>query len=229
VRAELPPTERDPDQVRRVADDVLSRSEYQWEDDTSDSPLQDLVDWINDRLANLAPSFGGGGGALPTWVGWAVLALLVAVLLFVLWRSRAGLRRDRRPARERAVVVAEAGDESVDWAAEALGHEAAGRWRDGLRCRYRALVGELSRRDVIPDLVGRTAGEFVADVRRTCPPAAPAFRRATDVFEAAWYGGAAGGPDERDRFAGLADEVLATATGPVAGAGPAERALVAPS
>jgi hypothetical protein len=69
----------------------------------------------------------------------------------------------------------------------------------------------------------------VADVRRTCPPAAPAFRRATDVFEAAWYGGAAGGPDERDRFAGLADEVLATATEPAAGAGPAERALVAPS
>ena len=229
MRAELLPTERDPEQVRRVADEVLSRPEYRWDDDTSDSPLQDLVDWVNDRLADLVPSFGGGGGALPTWIGWVVLALLVAVLLLVLWRARAGFRLDRRPRRERAVVVAEAGDESVDWAAEARRHEAEGRWRDGLRCRYRALVGELSARDVIPDLVGRTAGEFVADVRRTCPPATPAFRGATDVFEAAWYGGAAGGPDERDRFARLADEVLATATGPVAGAGAAELALVAPS
>jgi hypothetical protein len=229
VRADLPPTERDPEQARRVADEVLSRPEYQWEDDTSDSPLQDVVDWINDRLSDVVPSFGAGGGALPTWIGWVVLALLVALLLLVLWRGRAGFRRDRRPKRERAVVVAEAGDESVDWAAEAARHEAEGRWRDGLRCRYRALVGELSDRDVIPDLVGRTAGEFVADVRRTSPPAAPAFRRATDVFEAAWYGGAAGGPDDRDRFARLADEVLAATTAPVDGAGPAERPLVAPS
>jgi hypothetical protein len=227
--AQLPPTRHDPEQVREAADEVLSRPEYQW-DDESTNPLEDLADWLGERLGDAFGSVGvGGGGALPAWAGWLALGLLVALVAFIVWRARAGLRPNRKAAADRGRVVVDAGEEALDWAAEALRHEAAGRWRDGLRCRYRALVGELAERDVIGDLVGRTAGELVGDVRRAAPPALPPFRAATELFEAAWYGGAAGGPAERDRFAALADEALAAAPGPVGGPTAGDRPLVAPS
>ena len=73
-------------------------------------------------------------------------------------------------------------------------------WRDALRARYRVLVGELAARGLIGDLVGRTTGELVADVRASAPAVVPAFAAATDIFEETWYGGATVGAAERDRF-----------------------------
>lgn len=224
---ELPEPQHDPDEVRRRADEILSRRRYQW-DDESQNPLERLAEWISEQLSGLTGSFGGGG-SLPTWVGWLVLGLLVLLVAFIVFRLRSNLRRNpRAPGTPEAVVVAE-GDDRVDWAAEADRHEAAGRWRDALRCRYRVLVGELAERAVIPDLVGRTAGEYARDVTRTCPPAAPAFRAATDLFEAAWYGGAATGPAERDRFAQLAADVLDVATPGNITEGADDRALAVPA
>jgi hypothetical protein len=224
---DLPEPQHDPDQVRRRADEILSRRQYQW-DDESKNPIERLADWISEQLSKLTGSFGGGG-TLPTWVGWLVLGLLVLLIAFIVFRLRSNLRRNpRAPGAAEAVVVAE-GDDRVDWAAEADRHEAAGRWREALRCRYRVLVGELAERDVIPDLVGRTAGEYARDVGRTCPPAAPAFRSATDLFEAAWYGGAATGPAERDRFAQLAADVLAVATPDNITERPDDRRLAVPA
>ena len=207
---DLPEPQHDPDEVRRRADEILSRQQYQW-DDESRNPLERLADWIAEQLSKLTGSFGGGG-TLPTWVGWLVLGLLVLLIAFILFRLRGNLRRNPRASGTPGAVVVAEGEDRVDWAAEADRHEAAGRWREALRCRYRVLVGELSERGVIPDLVGRTAGEYVRDVGRTCPPASPAFRAATGLFEAAWYGGEDTGPAERDRFAQLAGEVLAAAT-----------------
>lgn len=213
---ELPDPAHEPEEVRRRADDILSRSEYQWDD--SENVLDRIARWIADRLGDVGGP-AGVDGSLPTWVGWAVLVALGLLIAFIVYRMRHNLRLNPKvPVPEGTVVVAE-GEDDVDWAAEAERHEAAGRWRDALRCRYRALVGELGERRVIPDLVGRTAGEFVADVARTNPPASPAFSAATDLFERAWYGGEDTGPDERDRFAGLAREVLATATAPIDGGG----------
>jgi hypothetical protein len=227
--ADLPPTRHDPEHVRRAADEILSRPEYRW-DEPASNPLEGIAEWIADRLAGITSSFGVGGASLPVWVGYAVLGLLVALVAFIVWRSRAGLRRRAVPGHAEPRVVVAPGEERLDWAAEAERHEAAGRWRDGLRCRYRVLVGELARRELIPDLVGRTAGELVADVRASCPPAASAFTAATTLFEAAWYGGAVTGAGERDRFARLAADVLAVARPGPGGAGPAGgRALVAPS
>lgn len=228
VHQQLPEPQHDPDEVRRRADEILSRPEYQW-DDASQSPIDRLAEWIAEQLSRVTGSFGGGG-TLPVWVGYLVLALLVLLVLAIVYRVRRNLRRDpRAPAADGAVVVSEA-DERVDWAAEADRHEAAGRWRDGLRCRYRALVGELAGRQAIPDLVGRTSGELARDVRAACPPAAPAFAAATDLFERAWYGGEPTGPDERDRFAALAADVLATATPErITGSGAGDRPLAVPT
>ncbi len=224
--AELPVPEHDSAQAREAADQILSSSRYQWEEPSS-NPLESLARWIADRLDDVLPEdLPAGGGTLPTWVGWAVLGIIVVVVLLVVWRARAGFRRNPR-VDEAAEVVIDEGEEHRDWADEALAFEEAGRWRDGLRCRYRELVSTLAARDVIPDLVGRTAGEFVADVRRNRPAAARPFRAATDLFEAAWYGGRSGGPAERDAFVEWAAEV--TAALDVLDAAPADRELVAPS
>ena len=208
-RGDLPPPEHDPGQARQAADDILSQGRYQWVDDRS--LLERVGDWIADRIGDIASPFGFGGG-VPVWVGWLVLAALFGGAGYVIFRARGGWRRDRvgdRSGGGRVVVAV--GEEAIDWAAEVTHCEAEGRWREALRARYRVLVADLARRGVLGDLVGRTAGELVAEVRHTAPAAATAFAAATDIFETAWYGGARVGPAERDRFAALADEVRATA------------------
>lgn len=222
-RGELPPPDHTPERAREVADDVLARREYQWRDDRS---LFDRIgEWLSDQLEKLVSPFGLGAGGVPVWVGWLVLALLVALAGLLIYRARSGWRRDRRvpSGGDRDRIVVSAGDESIDWAAEVRRCEAAGLWRDALRARYRVLVGELARRELIGDLVGRTAGELVADVEAAAPGVAAPFRGATRLFEEAWYGGEPVGPAGRDRFAVLADAVRAAADR----AGDARRAATA--
>ena len=208
--AELPPPDHEPVEARDAADEILSRPEYRWDDDRG--VLERIGEWVADQVGRLTTPFGIGAGGVPVWVGWLVLIVLVALVALLVYRSRSGWRRDRRsPSDGDSRVVVSAGEDVVDWAAEVARCEAEGRWREALRARYRVLVGELARRGVIGDLVGRTAGELVAEVWHTAPAAAPPFAAATEVFEAAWYGGAAAGPDERDLFARLAGESLSTA------------------
>ena len=95
-----------------------------------------------------------------------------------------------------------------EWRAEAARLEAEGRWAEGLRCRYRALVAELVARGAIAELPGRTAGEYVRDVSASLPQAAPSFAAATELFEAVWYGGAETGAAEAARFAELEARTL---------------------
>ena len=210
LAADLPPPEHDPAQAREAADQILARSEYQWSDDRS--LVERIGDWVADQVGHLTAPFGIGTGGLPVWVGWLVLFMLVALVGLLVYRARGGWRRDRVSGAGGGGRVVVAADEGVvDWAAEVARCEADGRWRDALRARYRVLVGELARRRIIGDLVGRTAGELVAEVRDTSPPVAPAFAAATTLFEAAWYGGEAVGPADRDRFVRLADDVRAAA------------------
>jgi hypothetical protein len=75
------------------------------------------------------------------------------------------------------------------------------------------VIAELVGQGAIPDQAGRTAGEYVRDVARSRPEAAPALAAATELFEAAWYGGADTGPAEAARFAELDAQVLGTRVG----------------
>lgn len=203
---QLPPPDHDPARARDAAEQILSRSEYQWTDDRS--LVERIGEWVADQVGRLTSPFGVGAGGLPVWVGWLVLAALVALVAVLVYRSRAGWRRDRTRAGGAAgrVVVAP-GEDGIDWAAEVDRCERAGRWREALRARYRVLVGDLARRGVLGDLVGRTAGELMAEVQVTAPAAGPAFAATTEMFDGAWYGDVPTGPAERDRFVGLADDV----------------------
>jgi Domain of unknown function (DUF4129) len=212
VRLELPPPEHTPAEAREAADRILERPEYQWQD--SRSLIDRIVDWLGEQFGRLASPLGVDSGGVPGWVGWLVLGLLVATVALLVYRARGGWRRERTadgPGQGRVIVAP--GEEGIDWEAEAARCEAEGRWREALRARYRLLVGGLAARGVIGDLVGRTAGELVAEVRASRPEATRTFTAATDLFEEAWYGGAAVDPTDLDHFAGLADATLRAASG----------------
>lgn len=199
---ELPVPERDPDDARDAADEILARSEFQ-------PPKEGLVDraldWIGERVGRLLSSGIGTGGEL---LGWVLLAGLVALVAWLVRRIRPTVRRTA-DAVAAPVVEVEEQRTAREWSAAAAEHEAAGRWVEALRCRYRALVTELVDHEAVRDVPGRTVGEYRAELAAACPPAAPPFEDATAVYEDAWYGHGRAGAEESARFARRADEVLA--------------------
>jgi Domain of unknown function (DUF4129) len=207
---DLPPPEHTPGEARDAADDILARPEYDWTEERS--LLERVRDWFADRISDLLGSVGIEGGGVPAWLAWTVLVLIVLVVAYLVYRSRAGWRRDRVRGGDRAgSVVVAPGEEAVDWMAEAARCEAEGRWREALRARYRVLVGDLAERGLIGDLVGRTSGELAAEVHGSSPAVARAFGPATALFEDAWYGATPVGRDDLARFAGLAEAAVAAA------------------
>jgi hypothetical protein len=136
----------------------------------------------------------------------------VAVVVYLIMRFGRVARVPRAQGRPSEVMV-ELTRTPSEWRAEAASLEAAGRWKEGLRCRHRALVAELVRLGAIPDQAGRTAGEYVRDVARSRPGAAAAMAAATELFDAVWYGDAPTGPTEAARFEALDAQVLAVPVG----------------
>jgi hypothetical protein len=143
--------------------------------------------------------------------GAVVSAALVALVVAVGWltlRHWTGVlaRRDDHPV---TVTAGWRARSAADWRAEAAVHEAAGRWRDALRARYRALVADLAGRGLIEEIPGRTSGEDRGMVDRSAPAVAGPFDEATSLFEETWYGDRRSGPDDQARFDQLAGRVLA--------------------
>jgi hypothetical protein len=187
--APLPPSAQSPEVSRLKAQHILSQSQFKA---AQPSVVQRVEDWVFQHL------FGGVGG-LGGWL--VILVFTVVVVLVVLWITR-GMQRD--PARAVPQVVLDVSRSPAEWLADAEANEAAGRWKEGLRDRYRALVGELVLRRVMREQPGRTIGEHRVDVARSAPTAAPDFDAAAELFERAWYGDRPTGPEQRDRFIALA-------------------------
>jgi hypothetical protein len=204
VLGQLPPTDRDPTEVERLAGEILDHPRYA----EPPTPLLDRFwGWVADRVADLFALLTEGGGG--TVLAWLLLAVAAAVTALVVVRA---LGRVARPGggSEPADVMVELTRTPAQWRAEAARLAGEGRFAEALVCRYRALVGELVARGAIPDAPGRTAREYVDDVAATRPAAVGAFTAATDDFEATWYGAEPAGPSELDRMAELEREVLAT-------------------
>jgi hypothetical protein len=208
VGADPPPPRHDPAEVRELADEILARDEFQ---PPAETLIERIARWIGDLFdggTQTPPgATGSGGSAVLT------LLLLAAAAAGIAFAVRALLRRPRRegPAPEpepETVVDAVLGVD--EWSAAARRHEAAGEWKDGLRCRFRALVTRLTERGVVAEVPGRTSGELRLDVRATSPAAGEDFDGAADLFDRAWYGDLPTGPDEARRFADHAERVLAS-------------------
>lgn len=157
---------------------------------------------------------------------WVLVILGVVLLLVVLVRAIAGRSPRQRQAKaahrddefddevEAGYVQVDRSREPTDWRAEAEAHRRDGRYRDALRCRYRALVGDLARRGLIDEIPGRTTGEERVQLREVRPVAAASFDAAADLFDGAWYGHAEVDASDDDRFQALERDVLVTAGAP---------------
>lgn len=168
----------------------------------------------------------GSGLDLVSALLWLLLiaVLLGLVALLVNWlMSASGPIGRRRPAKaatdeeldivEANVVAVDRSREPLNWRTEADEHRRAGRYRDALRCRYRALVGDLARKGLIDEIPGRTTGEERMQLRVVAPEAAPAFNAAANLFDGAWYGNVDVDERDDDRFLAIERDVLARAPG----------------
>jgi hypothetical protein len=198
--SELPVPDRDPETVRRLADDILSRPEFRR---PQPSLFDRVMNWISDRIASVFDALGGGGSNALSWI---VLVVAAVAAIYALVRIGRTVRRD--PSVHEAVAV-DVDRSAADWRAEADRLEAQGKWKDALRCRYRALVADLVDRGVVQDVAGRTTGEYRREVASTLPTHATEFAGATELFERAWYGDEPTGEDESEQFRALSDGVLA--------------------
>jgi hypothetical protein len=210
---DLPEPQNDPERVREMADEILSRPEYR---DPGKSLYERARDWLAEQIAELLENIGFGSSGAGSVVGWIVvlvLGALVAGLAYWLIRSVIGdgWRLRRGDEGDPVILAVDEHRTPDEWLSEAERHEAEGRWREGLLHRYRSLATRLVELEVIPAAIGRTAGEYIGDVVERLPAGAGPFRAATDLFESAWYGGVDTGPEGRDRFVGLAQTVLAVA------------------
>ncbi len=203
---ELPPPEHDPQAVRELAQRILSEGRY---DRPTESIPDRILGWFGDQIGKVLGSLVGSGTG--TLVAWALVIGAVSFVVYLIVRhGRVGSLP--RPARREAELMVELSRSPAEWRRQAESLEAEGRWKEALRCRHRALIGDLVRRGVIPEQAGRTAGEYLRDVRTTLPDAAAPMAAATELFEAVWYGEAATGPADAERFGRLDAEVLASPT-----------------
>jgi Domain of unknown function (DUF4129) len=200
----LPPVDQDPDKVRQVACGLVAPDQVCQPPKPPTPPNVNLnLDWLGIVL-------------------WMLLigGLLVVLYFLVRWlismdgggNKRSKKRRVDGPATEDlddlGPVAIDRSREPHDWRAEAETHRRAGRIRDALRCRYRALVGDLARRGLIDEIPGRTTGEERSQLRHIAPNAAPPFVNAADLFDDAWYGNAAVGEVDDDAFQRFEHAVL---------------------
>ena len=200
----LPPPATDAEEIRRGAEEILRRPEFQ---PPPRSLYQRALDEIGELLGDAIDALvsGGAGGVL----AWVVLLAVVGAIAYLVVRGVQSGRRRRGPAAPSVAVAVddEVGRPFAAWDAEAVRLEGEGRWREALRCRYRSLVAWLAGAGVVEEVPGRTAGEYRALVRGVRPQLDAPFGSATELFERAWYGDEATGPDEASSFRGLADSV----------------------
>jgi hypothetical protein len=202
--ASPPPRE----EIRRVAENVFDRPEFE----RHKSLLQRILDWLADLLPQSSGSTTGGGGlsAAANLILYLTLAVMLVLLVWLVVRIvRARVRRP--PAEDGPTITVEPARATADWRSEAEDHEAAGRWKQAMLCRYRELVGTLIDDGVLSTEPGRTTGELRAELRQTCPEAAADFDAATTLFELPWYADVDTGPEQYRRVRALAARIVRTA------------------
>ncbi len=199
---ELPIPEPPPEEIRARATEILSRPEFQPDEP---SLFEQVLDWISRWIGELLQ----GGMERSTGnrlLGFVVLGVALAALGYMVWRFARRMRSNPEPEQEELEV--ELGRSARDWKQEAERLEVEELWKEALRARYRVLVGELVDRDLVPDVPGRTTGEYRLDVSHSAPGVTAPFGDASGLFELAWYADRATGPGENRRIRELTDEVL---------------------
>jgi hypothetical protein len=187
--------------VRDKAHEILGRPEFH----RQESLVQKVLGWFGDQLAKLQFGLGGGPGFLGTLFALLIIGAVGYAIVMLVRSLRFGGRR-RRPTID-LTIDEEERRAAADWRRDAERFEAEGEWREAMRARYRELVRVLVDDGVLADIAGRTTGEYREELARSRPATAAEFAEATDLFEAAWYGGRSTSEEQYRRFRTLAAAV----------------------
>ncbi|MFT5027566.1 MAG: hypothetical protein ACI9CV_002333 [Ilumatobacter sp.] len=205
----LGPTDVDPDATRDVACGLTAS-------DVRCSPSEpDPTDFNPPDLS--------GGGAVFGPIGTLLVLLLVAALVaVVVWMVAKALRERDSDVNDALVDLDEDLDEGVAeriideqrppdrWRSAAEEHRAAGRFREAVRCEYRALVGDLARAGAVDEIPGRTSGEERAQLAALAPAVSQNFDDAADIFDEAWFNDDEVTVDDDRRFVSASRAILDT-------------------
>ncbi len=218
------PVDQDPDLARDVACDLTVA------DAVCNPPEPEPFE---PREFDTGTNLGGGGfggGTLLVVLLVAVLAAFLVWLLVTIWRNRRPADDDVEDEDLDEDLDADVTARQVDherppdrWRRAAGDHRAAGRYRDAIRCEYRALVGDLARAGVVDEIPGRTSGEERVQLAELAPTVSADFDTAADLFDEAWFddGPVDAADDERfvDASKAVLDVVLVGAVSRRAGGG----------
>jgi hypothetical protein len=194
----------DPETARRAARDLLDRPEFAR---PGEGVISRAQRWLAARFGDAISALGGSGA------GSVIASILVIGSLvgigFLVVRF---LRTRGRPRRAAAVVdvdviVSQAVD-PVSWRVLADEHRRAGRWRDAVRCRYRAVIADLADRRLVIDTPGSTSGELRDAVESARPTVAVSMEEFTGRFDAAWYSDLPLSSEDDDEARRLDDDVM---------------------
>lgn len=193
----LGPTDIDPDDIRDVACDATATAQV------CNPPLRDTPDPPDPPDVG-DPTAGAG------LVGQLVVVLLVVALVLAIAWLIARWRQGESTPSDGDDVDDGNGDEEIEevigtrvvdhetspqrWRRLASDHREQGRFRDAIRCEYRALVGDLARAGYVDEIPGRTSGEERAQVAEIAARLGDAgrsvgsqFDAAADTFDIAWF------------------------------------------
>lgn len=202
---QVPPPELQPGDAERAARAVLSDRKY-LEAARPPTLRERFFDWVGEQITELLQALSSGGGR--GLIAWLIVGAFVALIAFLLFRLLGTVDPVRKARPSPEIDVSLHADRSVgEWTRAAAEAEAAGDWREGLRCRHRALVAELLEQELIDRRPGRTAAEIGRLGSERVPAAADDLAEATRLFEDVWYGWTDADTATRDRFVAHASAV----------------------
>lgn len=185
------------DDEKKQLDGILRRAEYSEKTDEQ-SAVSGLWErfrkWVRDLFRNREPLAPGTASALSGISQVIVIALALAVIVFVLWkftpmfrRGGGGRSREKREARIVLGERLEADQTAADLLAEAEALARRGELRAAIRKGYIALLCELGDRKIIGLAEHKTNRDYLGDVRQI-EPLHGQMQQLTRSFENHWYG-----------------------------------------
>ena len=200
------------DGARAAAQHELAKRAYHRNDP---SLVQRVLSWIANRLGHLfdtvlahAPGHGFGLAAV------AIVVVVVIIAVAVKLHRPARAAGYAAPLHDATVLAAR------DHRARAERFAAEARYAEAVREWLRAIGRELEQRGVVDPRAGRTADELCAETTIQLPGVGADLRRATQRFDAIWYGARPAGPDDAQllraldrRVAGSHRDLLPTTAG----------------
>lgn len=192
----------DPEAINGAADDIVSQPQYQpaergllgraadWVGDALE-PVADLLnrflEWLGSWLG-FGAGIGGAGGSGGFLLGWIVLAVGAAALVWFLVRVMPR-RRLRSKKTDKPTIEHRQRDRFTrkQWLERAEAAEAERNYTAAVRARYRALAAGLADHDELDPSEAATSGEHLRAFDAT-EPRREQFRSATDRYERAWFG-----------------------------------------